>query len=350
MIRSEDDITCEVTLQAPEDDKTKKKTPKLSKPDPCMLLFIIAACIHPHHPPLSQKTYHCYYLNFCSTPTAQMNVNSPSYAHHMDDGVYDSVVRQLMELSTGVYLGDAMYSNHYIRAGTTPNIINNKAHMKGIFTLRKPSQATKMMYITFENQTNLKELRKKEKEVIIKEWTMHTGTDTLGIPEYIMIHMGQLYAIAKKSLIESGEDGEGKYTESPATPNTNEVTITTNSFYELNILPDYHGDLFQHKNTKLHQLNIRNIDNELVAPQDWYSKLQQGTLVMVRATLHAFNYENWRVYQLNAHTICILDRSKMLAEPLCNPYKENKLDGPSEKSVTSAAMKGVKLGKRVRKD
>ncbi|KAG0705115.1 hypothetical protein DFH29DRAFT_800824 [Suillus ampliporus] len=88
---------------------------------------------------------------------------------------------------------------------TQPNIINDKACIKGIFTLGKPLQATKMMYIAFKNQvatlddiihTNLKELRKKEKEVVIKEWTAHAGIDTLGIPQYIIVHMGQLYAVS----------------------------------------------------------------------------------------------------------------------------------------------------------
>ncbi|KAG0691706.1 hypothetical protein DFH29DRAFT_819128 [Suillus ampliporus] len=365
-----------------------------------------------------------------------MDVDSPSYAHRVDEGVYDNVIHQLMDLPKGVYLGDATYrhtfkrdidahtsnfsykcrdspaeyetvligeilpracgtkfsaiGNHYVGAGMTPNVINDKARVKGIFVLGKPSQATEMMYITFENQvatlddiirTGLKELRKKEKEVMIKEWTTHAGTDTSDIPEYIMVHTGQLYAVStsikpffghsngskilkgaqqttqgkcakitKRTLVKAGEDSEGKSTESLTTRDTHEAVVTTNSFHEPNILPDYHGDLFQHEDAKLHQLDIRDVNNDLITPSNWYSELRQGTLVMIRAMLHAFNYKTRRVYQLNAHTIHVLDHSEVSVEPLCNQSTATELDGLSERSVASAAMEGMRLGKRGRED
>ena len=51
---------------------------------------------------------------------------------------------------------------------------------------------------------------------------------------------------------------------------------------------------------KLHQLDFRNVDDELITPDEWYSELRQGTLVMVRATLHAFNWDNRRVCMLHS--------------------------------------------------
>ncbi|KAG2146154.1 uncharacterized protein EDB93DRAFT_1104530 [Suillus bovinus] len=77
----------------------------------------------------------------------------------------------------------------------------------------------------------------------------------------------------------------------------------------------YGGELFQHVNAKLRQLDIRIVENDLIPPQDWYSSLRRGTLVMIRATLHALNWKERRVYQLNAHTIRILDESKLEIEP-----------------------------------
>jgi hypothetical protein len=50
--------------------------------------------------------------------------------------------------------------------------------------------------------------------------------------------------------------------------NIHEAAVTTNTFYEPAILPNYGGDLYQHINVKLHQLDIRDVNNELIAPQD----------------------------------------------------------------------------------
>ena len=65
-----------------------------------------------------------------------------------------------------------------------------------------------------------------------------------------------------------------------------------NDLYSPSVLPDYSRDLFRHVSAKLRQLNFRNVDDELITPDEWYSELRQGTLVMVRTTLHAFNWDN----------------------------------------------------------
>lgn len=92
---------------------------------------------------------------------------------------------------------------------------------------------------------------------------------------------------------QSGEDLSNAKT-APKEKNAEEK-INTNNFYEPMELPDYGGDLFQHEKAKLRQLDIRNVDNDLIPPKDWYSELRRGTLVMVRATLHAFNWKERRV-------------------------------------------------------
>jgi hypothetical protein len=59
-----------------------------------------------------------------------------------------------------------------------------------------------MMYIIFENQittlddviqNNIKELKQKNKDVNIEEWTTHTGTDTSKTLEFIMINTEKMY-------------------------------------------------------------------------------------------------------------------------------------------------------------
>lgn len=117
---------------------------------------------------------------------------------------------------------------------------------------------------------------------------------------------GKRARIAKKTIIALADDENGKVTEGSSTAdggmkdnnNIHEVAVTTNTFYEPTVLPDYRGELYKHVNAKLHQLDIRDADNELIAPQDWYSSLRHGTLVMIRATMHTFNWKEHRVSNL----------------------------------------------------
>ncbi|KAG1789894.1 uncharacterized protein HD556DRAFT_1243241 [Suillus plorans] len=355
-----------------------------------------------------------------------MDVDPPCYNRHVAGGLYDEVVKQLMALPKGVSLGDATYKNdfvrdmkvhtgnfgyrckengaeyetvlvgevmpraygtklnamgnHYVGTADTPNVIDDRARVKGVFALGKPTQATEMMYVAFENQiatlddviqSNIKELKRKNKDMNIKEWTANAGTETSSAPEFIMISTEQLYAvpkstqqamqgkrarITKRALNSGGDSADGKATGSSSSTdaglkdNAKEDSITTNDFYEPTALPDYGGELFQHVNAKLQQLDIRNVENKLIPPQNWYGELKRGTLVMIRATLHAFNWKERRVYQLNAHTIRILDESKLEMEPLGTQPSRGDLGVSQSVSRASNAMAGVQLGKRVREE
>ncbi|KAG1894299.1 uncharacterized protein F5891DRAFT_961758 [Suillus fuscotomentosus] len=369
-----------------------------------------------------------------------MEIDPAQYDNHIEGGLYDDVVRQLMALPKGMSLGDTTYKddficesnintgnfaykcrdngaeyetvlvgeilprpcgtkfnvigNHYLgtresyRYGkltltclTLPNIIDDRTRVKGVFALGKPTQATEMMYITFGNQiatlddiiqSDMEELKRQNKDVNVKEWTVHAGTDQTGMPEYIPVNTEQLYVVpkgtqqtiqgkrarvAKKTINDMSELGEGKAAKKDSVAggsrdNTQETEITTNTFYDPTVLPDYGGDLFQHINAKLHQLDIRNVENEFIPPQDWYTSLKHGTLVMIRATLHTFNWKEHRVYQLNGHTIRVLDASKLEIEPLSSQLNGFDTGGSplTSNSRVSDAMANVQLGKRGRQE
>jgi hypothetical protein len=60
------------------------------------------------------------------------------------------------------------------------------------------------MYITFENQittlddiipSDIEDLKRQNKNMNIKEWIMHAGTDQTGVLEYIIINTKQLYMV-----------------------------------------------------------------------------------------------------------------------------------------------------------
>lgn len=118
---------------------------------------------------------------------------------------------------------------------------------------------------------------------------------------------GKRARVTKKTINDTSEHGEGKAAKNNSVAggskdNTQETEITTNTFYDPTVLPDYGGDLFQHINAKLRQLDIRNVENELIPPQNWYTSLKRGTLVMIRATLHAFNWKERRVSPTTHYT------------------------------------------------
>jgi hypothetical protein len=97
---------------------------------------------------------------------------------------------------------------------------------------------------------------------------------------------GKRARMTKKTINNNNNNGENS--SDKCHPPTNlkdkegsqETVLTTNTFYEPTILPDYGGELFQHVDAKLRQLDIRNVENDLIPPQDWYSSLRWGTLVM----------------------------------------------------------------------
>jgi hypothetical protein len=80
-----------------------------------------------------------------------------------------------------------------------------------------------------------------------------------------------------------------------AATSSDTAAFSTNDFYDPSILQDYGGEVFRRENASLRQLDFRDVDNELIHPNDWYSVLRRGTLVMARGTLHAYNWEGRRV-------------------------------------------------------
>ena len=72
-------------------------------------------------------------------------------------------------------------------------------------------------------------------------------------------------------------------------------SVSLNTLYDPHELPDYGGDLFKHEQSHLRQMDLRDENNNLVPPADWYTTFRPGTFVLVRATLHAFVWEQRRV-------------------------------------------------------
>jgi hypothetical protein len=113
------------------------------------------------------------------------------------------------------------------------------------------------------------------------------------------------------------------------------------------LLPDYGGDYFNHVKSKLVQLDVRDKDNNLIGPWRYYEELKPGTLVLALVSLHCYNMideggkerkerkvsivqldncdlaNRLKIYQMNAHTIRVLDRSDEVAEVRTRPIAPN---------------------------
>ncbi|KAJ8597492.1 hypothetical protein M405DRAFT_855633 [Rhizopogon salebrosus TDB-379] len=206
------------------------------------------------------------------------------------------------------------------------------------------------------------------------------------MPDCILLHSGQLYSVSldvdcacgpnvngdlgqvpksveqasqgkrakivkrslEKTTVAPGESIERVVQKKAIATSGDTVAISTNDFYDLSILQDYGGEVFRHENASLRQLDFRDVDNELIHPKDWYSVLRRGTLIMARGTLHAYNWEGRRVYQLSAQTIRVLKHSSMPMEPVAKVHNDQEVDAGSSDSAAAHAIASIQLGKRAR--
>ena len=58
--------------------------------------------------------------------------------------------------------------------------------------------------------------------------------------------------------------------------------------YDVGKMPGHLGSLFQHKNSKLVQLETYDIDNNLIPTFHLSKALRTGTVIMARCTLHSY--------------------------------------------------------------
>lgn len=68
-------------------------------------------------------------------------------------------------------------------------------------------------------------------------------------------------------------------------PQMTAYQLSVGAFYPPDLLPDHQGPYFQHNKSKLVQLDVCDIENDLVAPWNMYNKLQPGTLVLITMKL-----------------------------------------------------------------
>ncbi|KAJ7606485.1 hypothetical protein DFH06DRAFT_1348024 [Mycena polygramma] len=139
---------------------------------------------------------------------------------------------------------------------------------------------------------------------------------------------------SKRRLDEvDSESGSAKKASSAnAEPRPEDIRL--GAHYEPALLPDYGGPYFNHVKSKLVQLDVRNINNDLIPPWKFYDALKPGTLVLALVSLHCFvmtdisgkERKERKIYQMNAHSIRVLADSDEPVETRLRPVAPNAAD------------------------
>ncbi|KAJ7233262.1 hypothetical protein B0H12DRAFT_1076641 [Mycena haematopus] len=132
-----------------------------------------------------------------------------------------------------------------------------------------------------------------------------------------------------------GDKDDDASTSSIQIPSDDKIQL--GAFYDPRLLEDFGGPMFKFVNGKLRQLDIRDAENKLIPPWKQYSALRPGSLIIALVSLHMYTFKSdgqdrsrdRKHFQLEAHTIKVIDESDFDVEKHLQPVPRTMLDGPS---------------------
>ncbi|KAJ6448506.1 hypothetical protein C8R47DRAFT_1228433 [Mycena vitilis] len=332
-----------------------------------------------------------------SLPYSGPNIESPVYTDRADSGLYDSVADQIVDMESdalanldypehfvrnieewssnhryvdlngselrvavvGEILGPSMgtvlraHGNYFAREGDDFKPIDDKTKVKDCLALGIPTLATVKLYNTVLNQiivagqvtgANEDEDFRAGRNPIVKNWTKASkeGDDH----DIMMVYMLPKYGVpasagaptvkrtSKRRLDEVDAETGSPKTQTSANSEPRREDIRLGAHYEPTLLPDYGGPYFNHVKSKLVQLDVRDINNDLIPPWKFYDALKPGTLVLALVSLHCFvmtdtsgkERKERKIYQMNAHSIRVLSDSDEPVEIRARPIAPNAAD------------------------
>ncbi|KAJ7148131.1 hypothetical protein C8R43DRAFT_889112 [Mycena crocata] len=239
--------------------------------------------------------------------------------------------------------------NHFHRDGETFIPINDKSKIKDTLALGIPTLAPTELYNLFINQgmplRNVMITTAAEDARNGISCTRPTK-DGGNLHDIIMVTMLPKYDIPAESgapevklTTKRKLDAQGDDT-GPAAHEPGKIVypagtflfcddIKLGAYYDPNLLGDYGGSYFNHVKGKLIQLDVRDASNALIPPWKFYDELKTGTLVLIHASFHCFTMANTdevqkggkekRIFQINAHSIRVLDPSDEYVEKRTQP-------------------------------
>ncbi|KAJ7913171.1 hypothetical protein B0H13DRAFT_2326569 [Mycena leptocephala] len=131
-------------------------------------------------------------------------------------------------------------------------------------------------------------------------------------------------------------------------------------------LPDHRGPYFAHQVSKLIQRNYKDVDGDLITPQELYGKLTEGTLFSAQISLHTYiwggnpGFLRNKVYHIYVERLKILDKGygqvwnpsfPVLPSPLApsNPQKRGRAERDDNADSAFDAFNSISPTKRSRK-
>ncbi|KAJ7643206.1 hypothetical protein B0H17DRAFT_959854 [Mycena rosella] len=327
-------------------------------------------------------------------------VDSPIFAQRAETGLYDEIADQIAQMNTealanidypdhftrvieewshnhkymdkegnelrvaivGEVVGPAhgtilrAHGNYFSRYGDDFKPIDDKSKIKDTLALCAPTCATTKMSNTFLNQLNtLGQVTDADTDKDIRKGNVcHSIFPREGVQNHdiIVTHMLPKYGVppkpkrmAKRKLDEVDEEAAAPV--ALVLPSGDNIKF--GAHYEPTLLEDYGGLYFNHVKAKLVQLDVRDTQNDLIGPWKFYDALKPGTLVLVLASLHCFvmsdekSKRERKVYQINAHSVCVLAESDQPVEKRTRPIAPNDSaplpDRPSTSSVAFSAFR-----------
>ncbi|KAG6907172.1 hypothetical protein DXG01_010258 [Tephrocybe rancida] len=288
---------------------------------------------------------------------------SGNYAYKEDTGAdfRTNIIGQVAPLSSGTII--VAKGNHYAgRAGDPFRPMDDDSKVKDVLVLELPPLAPNLLNALFYNQIgSLNAVRESDEEeetrdgikVSVRDWVRNAAGDENSAKDHIVLHMLAKYGnlnkgkggskrVTKRTISDFTENGISSSTASSASESAgDEPLVRSGAFYDPHLNPDFGGSYFNLVNNKLVQLDVRGLENELIAPWMFADALKPGTLVLVNCSLHCYIMKDMKegiprkVYQINAHSVRVLDESDGDAIVPMMPTVPNQAD-PSPKEVSPA--------------
>ncbi|KAG6875030.1 hypothetical protein C0992_005496 [Termitomyces sp. T32_za158] len=242
-----------------------------------------------------------------------------------------NIVGEIASTASGTII--AAKGNYYAgRSSDQFRPIGDESKVKDVLVIKVPMESPRLLSTLFNNQIGtLNTVRgSDEREEVanggdfsIWEWVCNSDGDNSLKKDHIVVHMLPKYGNPNRNRINTNRS---KKRPASATDTDSATTLSSDGsanpvvpvvrpgdFYDPRLNDDYKGPYFNLVQNKLVQLDVRDGDNELVAPWLFYDRLKPGTLVLLMCSLHCFVLKDRtpirKIYQINAHSLRILNPS-----------------------------------------
>ncbi|KAJ3761507.1 hypothetical protein EV360DRAFT_80163 [Lentinula raphanica] len=196
--------------------------------------------------------------------------------------------------------------------------ISDTTRVKLSVPLQAPSNApTKMKAIFYNQLSTLGDIimhdNESSKQTRTKSWLGSSSDD--GTMDKLFVTMGPLFKVPNenrtggfKPKVQVTDDNDD-LTPIPSGSSNPVVDVHLGDTYPCTAWPGYGGPRFNHTFARAAQMNVRDPQGRLIRPHNMYEWLAPGALVLIQATMHVYRFGRMTIYQLNATSIQVIDKS-----------------------------------------